>query len=80
MKLEADVKNCWLTFRLPDRVSSVTDASSVLPPARIWTVSKVHFVSNLVNCKTIDVSYRSFQRPLAVGQRPVLARLVWAFV
>ena len=36
---DADVKNCWVKFCLPDRVASVTVASSVLPPARIWTVS-----------------------------------------
>ena len=45
--------------------------SSVLSPARIWT--------EFGKLQNDLLAHRPFKRSLAVGQRPVLARLVWAF-
>lgn len=46
MKLEADTNDPFVRSGLPDRVARFTDVSSVLPPAKICTVSKVFSVSN----------------------------------
>ena len=49
MKLEAEVKVLSLRLRVPERVAMLVAASSVLPPPRICTVSKIFSVSKSEN-------------------------------
>lgn len=51
MKLEADTNDLLVKSCLPDMVARLTEVSSVLPPTRIWTVSKLFSVSNSWNYK-----------------------------
>lgn len=46
MKFEADTKDLFVKSGFPDKVAKFMDVSSDLPPAKIWTVSKVFSVSN----------------------------------
>jgi hypothetical protein len=49
MKLEAEVKVLSLRLSEPERVAILVAASSVLPPPRICTVSKIFSVSKYEN-------------------------------
>lgn len=46
MKFDADTNSLLVSSCLPDRVARFTDFSSVLPPTRICTMSKLFSVSN----------------------------------
>lgn len=46
IKFEAETKDLLVKSGLPERVARLIDVSSVLPPAKICTVSKVFSVSN----------------------------------
>lgn len=46
MKFEADTKDLLPKSCFPDKVAKLTALSSVLPPTKICTVSKVFSVSN----------------------------------
>lgn len=49
MKFEADTKSLFARSCFPDSVARFTEVSSVLPPTKIWTVSKAFSVSNSWN-------------------------------
>lgn len=50
MKFDADTNNLLLNSCFPESVAKFTDFSSVLPPTKIWTISKLFSVSNSWNC------------------------------
>lgn len=49
MKFDPETKDLLVKSCFPERVAKFTEVSSVLPPTRIWTVSKVFSVSNSWN-------------------------------
>lgn len=49
IKFEADTNSLLLNSCFPDNVARFTDFSSVLPPTRICTMSKLFSVSNSWN-------------------------------